>query len=129
MVGPRSRVGDILLKAGILDTLQLRSALAHQERWGGRLTHAVLELGLADDAEMADALAKALGMQRLELAGITKEPTALARIPVAFSSKMRFVRRFTTTPPSPSLLDTASGLCRSIPFDRSSRSSGIALQF
>ena len=34
----RSRVADILLKAKVIDELQLRSARAQHEQWGGRLT-------------------------------------------------------------------------------------------
>jgi hypothetical protein len=81
----RNRIVEILLKANVLDDLQLRSATAHQERWGGRFTSALIELGLADDQDVADAIALAVGLPRLVLGNLAKDSAALSRIPVGFA--------------------------------------------
>jgi hypothetical protein len=33
----KKKLGDILREAGVIDQNQLRTALSHQKRWGGRL--------------------------------------------------------------------------------------------
>jgi hypothetical protein len=62
-----ARIGEILVRAKILDQLQLRSALAHQQQWGGRLAHVVAEKHFAKESVIVDALSKALGVARVEL--------------------------------------------------------------
>lgn len=86
-MAPRSRVADILLKAGVIDELQLRSAQSHVGQWGGRLTHALVELGMADEDTVVAALALALRVPRANLGSLPKDPSALARIPVTFAEQ------------------------------------------
>jgi hypothetical protein len=57
------------------------------ERWGGRLTHALVELGMADEDTVVGALARALNVPRASLSGLSKDPAALARIPVTFAEQ------------------------------------------
>ncbi|MFL5322492.1 MAG: hypothetical protein ACJ790_22725 [Myxococcaceae bacterium] len=78
----RNRIGDILVKAKVIDDLQLRSAMAHVDQWGGRLTAAVLDLNLADEDKSAEAISKALNLPRAQLGNIQKDPQALSRIDV-----------------------------------------------
>jgi hypothetical protein len=86
MANPRAqRVGDILVKAGVIDPLQLRSALAQHDAWGGRLAHVVVEMGLADEETVVECLARALGVQRVRVGNIQKDPQALSRVDVAFA--------------------------------------------
>lgn len=77
-----SRVADILLKARLLDELQVRSARARQAEWGGRFAKHVVELGFADDAAIADALARGLGLPRVDLGALPRDPAALAKVDV-----------------------------------------------
>jgi hypothetical protein len=77
-----SRVADILLKARLLDDLQARSALARQGEWGGRFAKHVVELGFADDAAIADALARGLGLPRVDPRAQPRDPAALAKVDV-----------------------------------------------
>lgn len=78
----RSRVGEILVKAGVIDDLQLRSALAQYDQWGGRLGKLVADMGLADEEAVADAIARAMQMQRAQLGHIAKDAGALAKLDV-----------------------------------------------
>ena len=83
----KSRVAEILLKAKVIDELQLRSARARHEQWGGRLSKIVAEMGLADEDTIVDAIARASGLQRTQIGHIQKDAAALARIDVKFAEE------------------------------------------
>src|SRR5262245_53383484 len=79
----RSRVGDILLKAGVIDELQLRSARARHGQWGGRLGKVIADMGLADEDLIAGTVAGAMKLPRAQL-GAAREAAALAKLDAAF---------------------------------------------
>jgi hypothetical protein len=79
-----SRLRDIVLKAGLVDELQMRSALAHLDKWGGRLPAVLVELGFVDEDELVQAIATSLKMSVTHLGAIVKDPAALARVDVTF---------------------------------------------
>jgi hypothetical protein len=81
----RSRIGEILVKAQVIDDLQLRSALARLDQWGGRLARIVAELGFAEEEAVVEALAKALATPRVRLGALHKDPAALAKVDAAFA--------------------------------------------
>lgn len=83
----RNRIGDILVKARVIDDLQLRSALATQDQWGGRLSRIVADMGLATDETIAEAICQGLGMQRVQLGNITRDPGALSRVDVGLAEQ------------------------------------------
>jgi hypothetical protein len=83
----RNRIGDILVKARVIDDLQLRSALATQDQWGGRLSRIVADMGLATDDTIAEAICQGMGMQRVQLGNITRDPGALARVDVSLAEQ------------------------------------------
>jgi len=58
----RSPVGDILLKAGLLDEQGLARVLEIQDRDGGTPGKIVARLGLADEGAVARAIAQGLGL-------------------------------------------------------------------
>jgi len=78
----RNRIGDILVKARVIDELQLRSAMATLDQWGGRLSRVVADLGLATEDTVTEAICQGLGMQRVQLGNITRDPGALAKVDV-----------------------------------------------
>jgi hypothetical protein len=68
MPPPRpNRIAEILLKHGVIDEVQLRSAAAHIDRWGGRLLHVLVQTGLGDEDRIVDTLARALRVDRITL--------------------------------------------------------------
>ena len=81
------RVGELLVKAKVIDALQLRSALAQHDAWGGRLAHVVVEMGLADEEVVVESLARALGVHRGRLGNLQKDAQALAKVDVAFAEE------------------------------------------
>lgn len=75
-----NRVGDILTKAGLLDPLQLRSALARHDQWGGRLAKIVVDLGFVSEDAVVEALAKELFLKRVQLGRLVKDAQALRKL-------------------------------------------------
>lgn len=79
-----SRLRDVVLKAGLVDELQMRSAMARMEQWGGRLPAVLVEMGFVDEEQLVEAIAKTLKMSVTHLGASVKDPAALARVDVAF---------------------------------------------
>lgn len=78
----RNRIGELLVKARVIDELQLRSALARHDQWGGRLSRVVTDMGLATEETVLNAIAQGTGTQRMHLGNITRDPGALVKIDV-----------------------------------------------
>ena len=78
----RNRIGELLVKARVIDELQLRSALARHDQWGGRLSRVVTEMGLATEETVLSAIAQGTGTQRMHLGNITRDPGALVKVDV-----------------------------------------------
>lgn len=82
-----SRLRDIVLKAQLVDELQMRSAMARMDQWGGRLPAVLVEMGFVDEEQLVEAIAKTLKMTVTHLGAIVKDPAALARVDVAFAEE------------------------------------------
>jgi hypothetical protein len=80
----KSRVGDILIKAKVIDDMQLRSAMAQHDQWGGRLGKVIADMGLADEDTIADAISKATGFPRIQVGHITRDAAAIAKLDVTY---------------------------------------------
>jgi Type II secretion system (T2SS), protein E, N-terminal domain len=80
-----SRIGEVLVKARVIDELQLRSAIAQHDAWGGRLAHVISEMGLAEEERIVDTIARALRVQRVRLGNLPKDPGALSKLDVTFA--------------------------------------------
>jgi len=59
----KKRLGEMLVEAGIIDEAQLHAALRHQRQWGGRLGGILVELKLASEEAIVDALALKFGFE------------------------------------------------------------------
>src|SRR4051812_22324368 len=79
----RSRVGDFLIRASVIDDLQLRSALAQHAQWGGRLGKVIADMGLVDEDDIAQAISSAMKVPREQL-GSARDPGALAKLDPTF---------------------------------------------
>jgi hypothetical protein len=82
-----SRIEAALVKAGLVDEMQLRSARHHQAQWGGTIMRAIVEKGFAREGAVVDAIATAFGVTRADLGLVRKDPLALAKIPVEVAEK------------------------------------------
>lgn len=85
----RNRVGDILLRAGVLDALQLRSALALHSQFGGSLSRIVVERSMATEDSVTHALARGLQIERAALDTLAQaDAEALAKVDAALAQKL-----------------------------------------
>jgi hypothetical protein len=71
-----NRTAEILLRSGVIDEMQLRSAMAHVDRWGGRFVQVLVDSGLADEDRVVDTLARALRVERIRLENFVKHAQA-----------------------------------------------------
>lgn len=78
------RLASIFLKAKLIDDLQLRSALARQGNFGGRLPKVLSDLGFADEDELTAAIGKAGGYPVTHLGAIHKDAQAMGKLDVKF---------------------------------------------
>jgi hypothetical protein len=79
-----SRIADILVRAKLIDELQLRSAHAHQQQWGGRLPHIVVEKRFSREEKVVDAIADAMHLPKVDLEQVEHDPAALAKLDAEF---------------------------------------------
>lgn len=87
MAAPRNRIGEVLVKARVIDEMQLRSALAQHDQWGGRLTRIITDMGIASEDTLTQAISQGLGVQRVQLSSVTKDLGALAKLEVGFAEQ------------------------------------------
>ena len=77
-----ARIGEILLKQGLLTPDQLQTALNRQKAHSGRLGSILIELGYVPDHDIATALAKQHGVPSVDLAHFHIDPNVIGLIPV-----------------------------------------------
>src|SRR5215468_1800388 len=75
----RIKIGDLLVKAGVITDLQLRAALAEQQQWGGKLEEILVR-----------ALSKQTGIARADLTG-DPDRAALSLIPAEVAEEFGLV--------------------------------------
>ncbi|MBI3182702.1 MAG: general secretion pathway protein GspE [Myxococcales bacterium] len=83
----RDRIAEILVKAEVIDDLQLRSASSQQAQWGGRIAKIVVEMRFAKEDAVTKAIGDALGMQAVQLGTVQKDPAALSKVELSFAEE------------------------------------------
>jgi hypothetical protein len=84
-VPPRiGKLGQVLVRAGVLDATQLKGVLHHIDQWGFRLGHAVVEMHLARESTVVEAFASATGIAKVELHVVLPEEAALRSLDAPF---------------------------------------------
>ena len=58
----RIKLGDLMIKAGLIDEMQLQSALALQRQWGGKLGDVLVNNGFLDEMMLWKGLSHQLGV-------------------------------------------------------------------
>jgi len=76
----RIKIGDLLVKAGVITELQLKAALAEQSQWGGKLGDILVRMEFLTEEVLVRALSKQTGIPRADLTG-EPDRAALAIIP------------------------------------------------
>ena len=75
----RRKLGELLVDAGLIDEIQLKSALSEQRKWGGRLGRTLVEMGFLTEDAMVRALSSQLQVPVANLEGVTAEAVKLLR--------------------------------------------------
>jgi type IV pilus assembly protein PilB len=78
----KSRLGEILIFAGVITEEQLQQALAVQKRSRRRLGEVLVSLQLVTEQDIVEALSKQLRIPTVDLGQVTPSPEALASVPV-----------------------------------------------
>jgi type IV pilus assembly protein PilB len=84
-------IGDLLVRAGIIDATGLSSAREAQDKEGISLSKALVKLGLADESGMASAVAKSLKLEPLGVELPEVSPEVAALLPPDFCRKRKAV--------------------------------------
>jgi type IV pilus assembly protein PilB len=87
----RRRIGDILVASGVITPAQLSQALERQRRTRDRLGRILVELNMASERQIAEALAEQLGLPMINLASHRIDPEAVRLVPEAVARKRRAV--------------------------------------
>src|SRR5215469_12414128 len=85
-----ARLGEILIKAKVLDESALQTALREQQRWGGLLGEVLVRLEAVSEDAVVTALSRQLGIPRPELKLWTHpHPAALAKVSLEDAQRLR----------------------------------------
>jgi hypothetical protein len=80
---PSIRLGDLLVKAKVVNESQLKAALAEQQKWGGRLGEILVRMSLVTEDMLVKALSKQLNVQAVNLEAVQGVPPHVrAKIPL-----------------------------------------------
>lgn len=83
----RIRLGELLLRAGVLTEEQLRAALAEQKKWGGKLGSLLVDMNFLDEDLLVKALSKQLGLPRVDFNGLVVPEQALKKLEPTFAEE------------------------------------------
>lgn len=85
----RVRLGDLLVKSGLISQAVLDSALAEQKKTGRRLGRILIDAMLVSEEAIARALASQLGLPFVDLKRETVAPAALKLLPEMHARRLR----------------------------------------
>jgi len=88
----RRRLGDVLVESGLLTPEQLDMALEQQRSAPGarrRLGQVVVDIGLASERDVAEALAKLLGLKMIDLSKAMPAPDVVRLLPRQVAERTR----------------------------------------
>ena len=83
----KPKLGEILVQAGVIDQMQLASALGEQTRWGRRLGVTLIKMGMVEEGHLVRALAKQLDLPAASLAGKRISDDVIALVPMRVASE------------------------------------------
>lgn len=88
---PRMRLGDMLIRAGLIDEMQLNAALAHQRQWGGKLGDILVQQDVLDEMMLWRGLSRQLDVPLVSLTEITLQHELLAALPVEMCERLEMI--------------------------------------
>ncbi|MBI2373330.1 MAG: hypothetical protein HYV07_04970 [Deltaproteobacteria bacterium] len=85
------RVGEILVKAGLLSEEQIRAALEHQLRSGKRLGRILVEEGFITEARLVNVLSSQLNIEICDPITAPIHPRILELVPTELATELRVI--------------------------------------
>lgn len=112
----RKRLGELLVEAGLIDRLQLQSALGEQRRWGRPLGQILVDMGAATEEEVVNVLSHQMKLPTIGLEGRPISDEALEKLemqfcldngclPFAYDERRKFLDVAMADPTDPNLFD------------------------
>jgi type IV pilus assembly protein PilB len=83
----KDRIGEMLLRAGMIDEEKLEQAFQYQRNQGGKVYSALIKLNHLDEDDLVEFLARQLGYPTVSLDEIDVDPDAVKLIPAATAQK------------------------------------------
>ncbi len=87
----RKKLGELLIEAGVLDDLSLRSALADQRRWGRPLGRTLVEMKLVEEPVLVDVLARQLNVDAIDLDQLAITADVLKLVPAELARQAQIM--------------------------------------
>ena len=85
------RIGEILIKNGVVSNDQIRIALIEQQKRNEHLGRILVRLGFATEAIIRDVLGGALGQKSTDLSSVVPDSEAIKRIPKEMARRYRLL--------------------------------------
>jgi len=85
----KPKLGELLVRVGAIDEIQLESALAEQRQWGRPLGMTLVRMGFVDEDTLVRTLASQLKLPVVKLAGKRVNREVLDLVPVDLAEKHR----------------------------------------
>jgi type IV pilus assembly protein PilB len=83
----RKKLGEILIIAGLIDELQLQSALGEQRKWGRPLGQTLVEMGILKEIDLIRALSSQLNIPAVDINKCKIDREVLTILSYEFCSK------------------------------------------
>jgi len=83
------KLGELLVRAGAIDEVQLEAALGEQKKWGSPLGMTIVRMGFLDEETLVRTLARQLKLPLAWLRGKRIKPQVLALVPNELALKHR----------------------------------------
>jgi type IV pilus assembly protein PilB len=87
LIANAERLGDLLLKEGLVTREQLTKGLQDQQQSGGRLGYALVKLGFVAETEMTKMLARQFRMPAVDLSKFEVDPRIIKLVPAEMANK------------------------------------------
>lgn len=90
-MSPKKKLGELLINAGLIDAVQLQSALGHQKQWGMKLGTSLIEMGFVKEETLADFLSNQMRAPGINLSEVEISEEVFTYIPKDIAEKYMVV--------------------------------------
>jgi len=85
------RLGDLLVRDGLINDEQLKYALQEQKKRGLKLGAALIDLGFVTEDQVLDSLARQLNIERVDLTRYEFDPEVVRKLPETQARRFRAI--------------------------------------